>query len=323
MKKSSFNELMQRYLTGEVTEQERIKIDAWLDVMKAEGDGDLELSKEEEELLFRNITSNEDNLKKIVSIVPGKGRRRLIRWTFRVAATLVVIALASYTLFMINKEGDGRNGALANHVEKLVLNDGSIVWLRDNSQLEYYHKNDGGKSYRYAELNGEGLFEVAKDATRPFIIHCGQVNVTVVGTSFNLKSTADILEVSVLTGKVTVSSTITHALIDVAPNEKVVHLGNGEFKKVSLTAKEEAIITTGTEYSMSFTNILMSQLLERLEEKFNVDIKVTNKRINNCLVTLDLTDHSLETSLELLTEILDIEYALDGKQVTLTGNGCD
>ena len=44
MQKSDFDQLMERYVTGKVSEQERKKIEAWLDVMKTEDNTDLELS---------------------------------------------------------------------------------------------------------------------------------------------------------------------------------------------------------------------------------------------------------------------------------------
>lgn len=48
MEKSNFDQLLQQHLTGQVTGQEKTKIETWLHVMKTHNAGDLELSKEEQ-----------------------------------------------------------------------------------------------------------------------------------------------------------------------------------------------------------------------------------------------------------------------------------
>jgi len=55
MEKSKFDRLLERYLTDDVSEQERIKIDAWLDMMKTGGMTDLALTREDEDTLFVKI----------------------------------------------------------------------------------------------------------------------------------------------------------------------------------------------------------------------------------------------------------------------------
>lgn len=323
MAKSDFDQLLHRYLSDQVTDQERIKIEAWLDVMKTHDTEDLELSKEDEDRLFQKITSKSDSVMDVISIVPKRRYRKLGHW-LKIAATLLLIALASYLVFhILNKNNHTETARSNSAVEKLVLNDGTLVWLRGSSQLTYYQKNENGSDHRYAQLYGEGLFEVAKDASRPFIIRCGEVRIRVVGTSFNVKTIGDTIELSVLTGKVNVSNEVNSNTMDVAPNEKIIYKGNGMFEKIALTRHEEQLITTDTEYSMAFTNTPMGDLINSLERKFDIDIEVENKEIKNCRITVDLTDQSLEKSLQMITEVLHVQYARDGKNITLTGNGCD
>ena len=66
------------------------------------------------------------------------------------------------------------------------LPDGSKVWLNGDSKITY----DGdfqGKT-REVHLSGEAFFDVAKDKTRPFIIHTRTINLKVLGTAFNVRS---------------------------------------------------------------------------------------------------------------------------------------
>ncbi len=57
------------------------------------------------------------------------------------------------------------------------------------------------------KLRGEAFFEIAPDASKPFIIDAGEANIKVVGTSFNVitNNPESEVEVFVKTGKVLVS----------------------------------------------------------------------------------------------------------------------
>src|SRR6266850_5329921 len=170
MQKSEFDKLLQRYLAGEVSEQERIKIESWLEVMKTEDTSDLELSKEDEEKLFQKITANVDNVDEILEI--GGEHKKGRGWLIRMAAGLLIVSLVSYAIGYVAGWRPGSLQAVSKAgVEKIILNDGSLAWLRGESRLVYYEKPAEG--IRYAELNGEALFEVAKDARHPFVIRCG------------------------------------------------------------------------------------------------------------------------------------------------------
>jgi transmembrane sensor len=69
------------------------------------------------------------------------------------------------------------------------LSDGTKIWLNASSSLKYpEHFSD---SVRKVELTGEAYFEVAKDATHPFILSTGNNNVCVLGTHFNVNNYAD------------------------------------------------------------------------------------------------------------------------------------
>ena len=67
----------------------------------------------------------------------------------------------------------------------LTLAEGSTVWLNSNTTLKYpcIFSDE-----RIVELNGEGFFDIAKDAGKPFIIHTDKYSLEVLGTSFNLES---------------------------------------------------------------------------------------------------------------------------------------
>jgi transmembrane sensor len=321
MEKSNFDELLKRYITGEVSEHERTKLEAWLDAMKTKNRDNLELSEDDEEKLFQKILSKHDNLAEIKTMIPERKRVSWLGWSFRIAASMLVIALVTYIAWNLGKQNNGViEFASYGSIEKVLLPDNSLVWLKGNSKIIYYEKEE--ENIRYAELKGEGLFEVAKDPSHPFVINCGNATLTVLGTSFSVRATVDSIELTVLTGKVNITMAKNGAGVDVLPNEKVIFPRNGEIKKLALAKDEVSSITSGTEYDLSFNNISLSDITKRLEKKFNTNISIENPHAGACSITIDLTDKSLDRSMEMITEILDVGFRRQGDSIIVSGQGC-
>lgn len=71
----------------------------------------------------------------------------------------------------------------------IVLPDGSRVWLNSTSKLRFptaFHEN-----HRIVELEGQGYFEVNKDAQKPFIVQTRSAKVEVLGTGFDVMAYPD------------------------------------------------------------------------------------------------------------------------------------
>ena len=81
--------------------------------------------------------------------------------------------------------------------QSVLLPDGSVVLLNQNSELEY--QKDFGD--RQVTLRGEAFFKVQK-AEVPFVVSTSNGQITVLGTAFNVKEDEKQLEVEVETGSV-------------------------------------------------------------------------------------------------------------------------
>jgi transmembrane sensor len=68
------------------------------------------------------------------------------------------------------------------------LDDGSVITLNTATRLDV-HYSPGERLIRLS--SGEALFDVAKDAERPFIVRAGDTDVRAVGTSFTVARLAD------------------------------------------------------------------------------------------------------------------------------------
>lgn len=86
---------------------------------------------------------------------------------------------------------------------KVILPDGSEVWLNAESSIEFPSAFHSG--LRQVRLQGEAYFSVARDERSPFIVMSDEMNVRVLGTSFNFRNYAsEKAHVTLIEGKVEV-----------------------------------------------------------------------------------------------------------------------
>lgn len=88
-------------------------------------------------------------------------------------------------------------------VRSVALDDGSVVMLGADSAIAVRYQ-DAGRDVRL--LKGEAFFQVAPDPLRPFKVAARDVEVTVLGTSFNVRLADDGAEVAVMAGVVRVAN---------------------------------------------------------------------------------------------------------------------
>lgn len=88
---------------------------------------------------------------------------------------------------------------------QILLPDGTRVWLNALSSLKFPTSFTSGS--RKVQLKGEAYFEVAKDKSKPFIVDVNDMQVTVLGTHFNINSYTpqSAIYTTVLEGAVAVS----------------------------------------------------------------------------------------------------------------------
>jgi len=118
---------------------------------------------------------------------------------------------------------------------KLILPDGSQVWLNAGSNLDY-NIADFNKEVREVSLNGEAYFDVTKNADKPFIIHTKKMDIKVIGTAFNIRSYNDekITEASLIRGSIEVTlKDRKDQKIILKPNEKI-SIANEETQNIVL-----------------------------------------------------------------------------------------
>jgi len=103
-----------------------------------------------------------------------------------IAAGLAVAAVG--VSYVARIWGEGRYRTQIGEMRVIPLNDGSVVTLNTNSEIVVRYS----QAQRNIELlQGEALFDVAKNKQRPFIVQSGTTQVRAVGTSFSVKALPD------------------------------------------------------------------------------------------------------------------------------------
>jgi transmembrane sensor len=244
MDKKELLELVRKYLDGKASPEEKAFVEAWY----REKDSDRSLEsvlasseiRQMEAELFRNIQSGirvntvpEAPVRslpetEVVRLAPGLPRRRRIRF-LAAAASLIFIIAGSYILFQrLSRDGSPGFSTFSSQpgkVSKLVLADGSQVWLNADSRLKFAD-NFGKPGPREIFLDGEAYFEVAKDELHPFLVHAQGLTTHVLGTKFNVRAYGGLssIEVTLLEGKVMLSARGVNKedTLYLAPNQKAL-----------------------------------------------------------------------------------------------------
>jgi transmembrane sensor len=111
-----------------------------------------------------------------------------------------------------------------NHARKtLVLPDGSVITLRENSTLTLPPTFNA--KTRDINLNGEAFFDVKHDEHRPFTVHTNTIDIKVLGTIFNVSAYTDQpqTETALFRGKVEIALKDKPAqTVTLYPNQKLV-----------------------------------------------------------------------------------------------------
>lgn len=142
--------------------------------------------------------------------------------------TIALILTLSLSIWFTSEQIDVPNNVYITaigHHSTHTLEDGSILWLNSNSQVEVNYTD----SKRIINLvKGEAHFDVTSDPQRPFEVFAGSRMIKAIGTAFSVYRLADKIEVMVTEGIVelaVVQSTLiikpaTSSIVDEEANQQ-------------------------------------------------------------------------------------------------------
>lgn len=147
---------------------------------------------------------------------------------------------------------------------KMVLPDGTKVWLNAASSLHYPISFKGQKE-RVVELTGEAYFEVAHNAAQPFKVRAGNRVIQDIGTAFNVNAYSD--EPGVVT--TLVEGIVKVDGVQLKPGQQATVTEGGEINIKAVNTKDFTAWVSG---QLSLDNVTVKQLMLQLSRWYDVDV---------------------------------------------------
>ena len=205
--------------------------------------------------------------------------------------------------------------------KELTLPDGTALVLNAGSRVTWPEAFTG--SQREIFLDGEVVAKVAKDSEHPFIIHSGEADIRVHGTTFDLKSYRDatMLEVVLMEGSVSL-------ILPAEEEKREVRLVPGDIAQfdretgsVSLgKVSPDGFRTFNDNRSFSFINIPLKDIAADLERSFGTQIVVADAKVASQRFLAFFTNgEDLDEILSLLSRNGDLRVVRSDGTVYLYG----
>lgn len=201
-------------------------------------------------------------------------------------------------------------------VKQFMLPDGSSITLNGNTTIAFVKDEFNGKEREIWLEDGEVFFEVAKNPSKPFIIHTQDADVVVRGTSFSVTAYRELHKssVAVRTGKVEVIK--DNKISTLFPSQKVII--DKKIGAVSLSQINTSNIATWREGDLTLSHSDADELIFRMEQHFDVEIEVQPDLLNDINFSASFEkDTSLKNALDIIADIYGLRYAIKNNTVTL------
>lgn len=245
-------------------------------------------------------------------------KRRQLRRLVSVAAIACLFVLSGIYSFYFYRTTETANNLFTletayGEKSKLILADGTAVWLNAGSSLRY--AGDFNSRNREVFLTGEAYFEVTKkqDGT-PFMVKTDQYSVLVKGTKFNVTSYPEDIsaKTTLLEGSVDILYKGRH--IPVVPGEMLsLDKQNGDFSRQKVQASQ---YKSWTEGRVEYDKITLNELVVRLSRKYDVRIHLEDDLEKDMFFRVSLrNEETVGDVFHALSEIIPIRYEWRGRDI--------
>lgn len=234
---------------------------------------------------------------------------------------------AGAIVYEVNSDGKNASTAL-NTIEtprggtyKIILPDGTIVWLNAASSLTYPTRF--AEDERRVSLTGEAYFEVEKNQLAesrkkavPFVVETGAQAIEVLGTHFNVNAYADepAAKTTLLEGAVRIVDKSGEASRVLQPGEQCVATG-GRFS-IQIVDTESVIAWKNNVFF--FYRIDLPDILRQIERWYDVEFDMREVPKDIRLYGEIGRDKKLSAVLQALATNTGLRFELQGRRVAVT-----
>lgn len=197
---------------------------------------------------------------------------------------------------------------------KLILADGTQVWMNSGSVLHYPVRFEGKK--RRVRMEGEAYFEVAKNPAFPFIVESGGVEVQVTGTEFNVKAYPE--EQATVTTLVNGGVNLTTGTQHITLTPGLQASLNRNTDEMQVNRVNTALYTSWKDGLFEFVNMPLEEICSQLGRWYDVDFIFADPEIQHLAFTgAAKREKSIEFILNIISNTNAIRVEIKNKQIIL------
>jgi len=340
-KESAMDDIILSYFDGTISSDELVQLKYWISECSENREYFKALARIHKALsiaantegfdakaAFTKISNKYPDLK---SSYTNRHFRQIYFTIAKVAAIIIFGFLLGYAYNnIINSTGSINHGELSKSEftvplgskSKVLLPDGTEVWLNAGSSLNYY--SDFGSKRRDVFLSGEGYFKVAK-MKKPFIVHAGGLTVKALGTEFNVKAYADefVTQAILVHGSIAVDKIAPNnektgdekGGVILVPGQQVVYHRPTTAPAESILAEKLEVRDINPQSAISWKEkcwIIEKEELQslaiKLERKYEIKIVISGNDLKKFKFTGVLKNESIEQVLIALSLSAPIKY---------------
>lgn len=298
------------YKRYDIPPREEHELEEWLtDHLRKEDTGSLQQDLDDLGCLNRHLAelSRFDTEKALDRVEQRIQEDRRKKWSFRfvlrVAAVLLPLLIGG-SIWMFRFQGDfagqpamqafrGTAGTVTYH----TLPDGSGVWLNGGSSLQCPVSFDNG--IRTVSLSGEAYFKVKADSLHPFVVETVRGNkITAYGTEFTVSSFTEEPREETFLVRGSISFTYNGSELPIKAGERVSYLS--QEKRLLVERADSSQIVSWKDGKLEFKNTPLSEIVRKLEHRFDVVIRLNDPDLKGYLYTASFTTETLPQIFEML-----------------------
>ena len=195
----------------------------------------------------------------------------------------------------------------------MTFADGTRVWL--NAETEMRYPVVFGKDTREVYVKGEAYFEVAKDASCPFIVHALGVATRVLGTSFNVMAYEgeERVEITLVTGKVEVGN--AGSKCSLVPGWQAVV--DQETHRITRRDVNVLAYTSWRNGLFDFGEMTLEELVVKLSRWYDVDFVFENDARGKRFTGAVKRNNTLEFTLHFIEKTSNVYFKVDGRTIRI------
>lgn len=259
--------------------------------------------------------------------------RRMVKWgavLLPMAAALTLVFYYDYAGY----EGRGSNPEASetqtgeqvapkfSRIEKLNLPDGSEVELNRGAIVETRYTE---RERRLRLVTGEANFKVAKDPSRPFVVEVTDVTLRALGTVFNVKADAEVVDLIVTEGRVKVETSEEEPGVDI--ESSVVTVGQRALVRKWQERPELEVFNIEEETldevllwqprMLDFDAVPLHRIVDEFNRRNSTKILVTDPEVRNLSLSCSFWSDNVEGFVRLMELSFDVKAEAVGEGVVL------